>query len=659
MSVLHARLFGITWFAAWITAPLAPGLSAQAPDTATAAITGVVVDAAGTPVPEALVTLWHRVNRATPQHSRQFSDDQGRFAFVNLPASEAYFVTASRTGFREGAIGQPSVPTDRGSPIVLRTGEWYSKAQVTLTRFGAVTGTVVDHRGEPLVGVHVRAIGKIAMAGQSRLVVGPQARTDDRGWYRLADLPSGAYIIQVPSVTASAPAELSTADLAGGLAALTRAQATGQPPPVEITTALDASWQVQLGQYITPPAPIDGRWRAFPITFFPGTSDVTQATVVDVASDQERVVDIRVMPVATGRISGMVEGPAESLINLPLRLVPSGLEDLGNGSEAATALVRHDGSFVFAGVPAGSYVIDAPLRIHEFNNSILGAWSLPSDFLMPRPMGQSENSWMWTAVESAPAGTGWLSSQARSGAGAVWGRTSIVTTGSDISGVVVKLRAMPSVSGQVVFDPDSRQSPVRPTSVPITLDPADGDPQQGRAEGGARLNAGVLAFSITEAMPGEYFLRAGAFGGWMVRSVSWQGRDITDVPIDLAAVPRATDVTITLTNAVPTLRGSVETERGERADGVAVLAFPAAQDGWRRYGVTPRSIKTTSTSSTGAFEFTTLPAGDYYVVAVPAALRTAWQDPAFLQRMSSVAARVRLSWGETTAQSLRLIGEAR
>jgi len=44
---------------------------------------------------------------------------------------------------------------------------------------------------------------------------------------------------------------------------------------------------------------------------------------------------------------------------------------------------------------------------------------------------------------------------------------------------------------------------------------------------------------------------------------------------------------------------------------------------------------------------------------VPASQRTAWQDPAFLQRMSSIAARVRLSWGETTAQSLRLIGEAR
>jgi hypothetical protein len=154
-------------------------------------------------------------------------------------------------------------------------------------------------------------------------------------------------------------------------------------------------------------------------------------------------------------------------------------------------------------------------------------------------------------------------------------------------------------------------------------------------------------------------LRASSGSSWVLKSVFWKGRDISDVPIDLAAVQQVTDLTVTLTNAVPTLSGIVQTERGVAAESVAVIAFPVSPSGWTRYGLLPRSIKTAATSTTGTFEFKTLPAGDFYVVAVPASQRNAWQDPGFLQRMSAVGARVRLSWGETTTQALRLIGDAR
>ena len=49
-----------------------------------------------------------------------------------------------------------------------------------------------------------------------------------------------------------------------------------------------------------------------------------------------------------------------------------------------------------------------------------------------------------------------------------------------------------------------------------------------------------------------------------------------------------------------------------------------------------------------------MPAGEYYVVAVPAARRDAWRDPQFLEKLASVATRVTVGWGETKTQDLVL-----
>jgi hypothetical protein len=47
------------------------------------------------------------------------------------------------------------------------------------------------------------------------------------------------------------------------------------------------------------------------------------------------------------KITGVVEGPAESVSGLVLRLLPVGSENLGLGNEAATTLVEPSGAFTF------------------------------------------------------------------------------------------------------------------------------------------------------------------------------------------------------------------------------------------------------------------------------------------------------------------------
>jgi hypothetical protein len=93
------------------------------------------------------------------------------------------------------------------------------------------------------------------------------------------------------------------------------------------------------------------------------------ATVELRAGEQRAGVDVTLTPTTAWRVSGVVDGPPEALARLSLRLLPEGMEHLGNGSEVATASVATDGRFTFLNVPAGSYTIDAPRTVAELTMS--------------------------------------------------------------------------------------------------------------------------------------------------------------------------------------------------------------------------------------------------------------------------------------------------
>jgi hypothetical protein len=90
-------------------------LDPQAPPptiAGTGAMTGAVTDAiSGRPIAGAVVTLEERQPqspRATRSY-RQVTTAKGRFAFLNLPAGETYFVTSSKPGYLDGR-GQDQRP---------------------------------------------------------------------------------------------------------------------------------------------------------------------------------------------------------------------------------------------------------------------------------------------------------------------------------------------------------------------------------------------------------------------------------------------------------------------------------------------------------------------------------------------------------------------
>ena len=170
---------------------------------ATSAISGVVVDAnTGRPLAGAVVSLIQRTGAPLASTRRQLTDSHGRFLFSELPAGEGYGLNASRYGYLPADYGRPEFG---GLAARFRLGEdeWISTVRITMQRPGAVSGTVIDEHGEPVVGVFVRALTVLLAAGEQHLAAATTTTTDDRGMYRLTGLREGKYLVAVP-VTLSA-----------------------------------------------------------------------------------------------------------------------------------------------------------------------------------------------------------------------------------------------------------------------------------------------------------------------------------------------------------------------------------------------------------------------------------------------------------------------
>ena len=167
--------------------------SAPTPVAGTGAISGVVVDAASSePISGAVVYLGPP-NQKTGQPRRVLSDEKGRFVFLQLgPWPDGYSLGASKAGYLAGSSGAAgSASTTR---IPLGDGEWFSTAKIVLLRPSAVSGTITDERGDPVVGAYVRVLTEVIVAGVPHLAGGPAAKTDDRGMYRVSGLAPGKYV---------------------------------------------------------------------------------------------------------------------------------------------------------------------------------------------------------------------------------------------------------------------------------------------------------------------------------------------------------------------------------------------------------------------------------------------------------------------------------
>ena len=324
------------------------------PPAPPAVIVGQVVDAStGRAVPRAIVHVGGPDTDVT-----RLTDDRGRFFVVGLHGGN-YAISASKAGYFDGAFDQRRVE-GAGRPVALADHQWITDVQVALWRPAVLAGTIVDEAGEPIVGVRVDALRKTFENGAAHLAPFGWEITDDHGEYRFAKLVPGAFVVSVPVHVASVPTALAmnmTDSLGQKSDALPEAlfsAGAGRLDPSAAQLILAGVWNPPRPAISTPP-------MTYQTTYFASTPVASNALSVTLASGEIRTgVDIQMMPVPRGAISGTVSGPAGPVAGAALRLLVAGEEDPGFQGEVAVTSSALDGGFVFPEVPFGEYVIEAP-----------------------------------------------------------------------------------------------------------------------------------------------------------------------------------------------------------------------------------------------------------------------------------------------------------
>lgn len=605
------------------------------------AISGEVLDVTtGRPVPGAIVEL-DRSDRPFQPGPRVLTDSRGRFVFVSLPPAKSYYLGARRFGYEYSRYGwaKPGGPIapELAQTLALADGQWIDRVKILLWKLASIEGRVVDERQEPVVGTVVRAFSDAMVAGHKQLVGGPMAVTDDRGSYRLAGLNPGRYIVAALSVQSTAldstpegsPQRPVGALIDGGLRPGAGATLSG----LGISAA--SPYRLVVSNFPTPPPTSDrtGR-RAYRAVFYPNATSAQDATPVVVSfGDAQSNVDFVLTPVSAFRVAGRMVGANQPYPPLLLRLLPEGSEDLGFGSEAATTPLGPDGAFAFLNVPQGTYVLLAKASVMDFSS---GGRSF-----LPDAPGFSSGSYSVGSLEGTP-GLGYMN---RFGTpSTVWARLQVAVGSADSDDLQVPVRPASSVKGHVLFDGVE----AIPTLVVLRVEPAGGNPSLAVPTVTARREDG-FKFSLQGLLDGRYLLRTSS--QLRVLSVSWQGRDITELGVDSTSGESA-EVVVTLTGKSAEVSGVVRT--GGFSGPVAVVAFPADRQRWTNYGWSPRLFATTQAGANGAYRLARLSEGEYLLIAVEAAQVNMWTDPTALGLVAPSATRLSLTWGDRKVQDVSL-----
>jgi hypothetical protein len=556
------------------------------------------------------------------------------------------FLVVTKGGYVDATNAQ-SRPEGTAQRIDVKEGQRITDIEVRMWRNSVIAGIVIDEAGEPVVGAHVQSYRRGFAAG--RVVFTPTASTttDDRGAYRLANLVPNEYQIAVVSTEVAVPTGVINTLGQGSAGGAVRAELSrevggiGSPgAPSGTPFAIAAG-----GQTISLPSGTattmergDGSWLVYPTTFYPSSTSAAEGSVIGVKSGEERVgVDIQWRPFRAVRVSGQILAPSGSAGNIPMRLIrlpADGASDL----DVARTISDSEGAFTFPVVPPGQYLLRVvriprpPVATSDGNAMTVRSGAIAvSDSRPP------------SAAPPLPAP---IPADAT-----LFAETSLVVGDTDVTGVMLPLRAGPRIGGRVEFDGSiERPDAATIANVRVTLDPADGSklPEKlGFVTGRIDETGQFRTFGVP---PGKYFVRAAGLSDWFFKGAIYQGRDLADTPIDLTT-DDVSGVVLTFTDRPSSIVGNV-TSASAVDRGAVVLVFPTDSSEWMPTGAAPRRIRTARATADGSYLFPSLPEGDYCVVAVHEPPDD-WADPASLENLARTAEHVHLAEGERKTQDLR------
>jgi hypothetical protein len=261
-----------------------------------------ISNATNGPLNKTSVSLTSLVEGSPPR--TLVTDSEGRFRFDGLIKGK-YSLTAERNGFVRQSYKQRSLYQPYASAIAVGENEQTENIVFKLIPSSAITGYVKDLHGDPVRGILVRVYRIVGAAGQKRAQTALTGSTDDRGYYRIHSLAAGTYVL-----------------------------------------ALNArAWKYEQAQELNP--------SAFPVTFFPGTTDADHAGTLRVEAGQEARADVVVDPVTSVQLKGTVAPQAGVRGSLSVSLAAKG--PFGVQFPVAEQVAVYDNQFTLQDVPAGRY----------------------------------------------------------------------------------------------------------------------------------------------------------------------------------------------------------------------------------------------------------------------------------------------------------------
>jgi hypothetical protein len=569
-------------------------------------ISGTVVTGdRATPLRRAQVTL---TGAAQAGNRLTLSDDEGRFAFTNVPAGR-FTLAAAKPAYIRATYGA-SRPGRPGTPITLADGQRVADITLNLVRGAVITGVITDTRGQPITGAAVSVLRYVTTNGVKRLqtvqsIALGRFQTDDRGVFRIHSLEAAEYGVGASvRLGGSAVRPTSAADVQFALNAL-RSSASGATP----------------AGTSRPAPPSTASERSMPISyvpvFYPGTSDPSQAVMITVAAGEERGgINFTVQPVAAATVSGTVVGPSGAApANTEIRIINVGnvvtIDPFDGLMTGLPMRPQPNGAFAFTGVTPGRHAVVAST----------GA----------------------AGGRGAPPATGPF----------LWAATEVVVAGRDEPNLQFALQPGITVSGTIVFERTTLTPPVINT-VRAALNPILTGTQVAVGQfNGTVGDDGTFRIAV---MPGRYTARAllpAGSTGWVLKSAVANGRDTADEGLDVRAGEEGPSVTITLTDRPSEISGTLQDATGRPAPDYFIIVFPADKTKWSSGA---RRIQQLRPGTDGRFTARNLPAGEYRIAALTDVAPGEAFDPAFLERLVAHTVAVTLAEGEKKVQDIRVGG---
>jgi hypothetical protein len=331
------------------------------------------------------------------------------------------------------------------------------------------------------------------------------------------------------------------------------------------------------------------------VTYYPGTANAGEAAPIKIAVGQEVTgLEFPVVRGGTFRISGtVVDSRGQPVAGTSVSAMARTSDTGFTGSGVTTAA---DGTFTARNVVAGDY------------------------FLVVKPSVTTKQMPPGAEFAVRPVGVY-----------------------ADVDGVLLTTRKGATISGTVTFDAASPPAASRATVLPVSLNQ---QPRPTMSPSGAIADGGSFRL---EHVFGPVLLRVSGMTGWWLKSVTADGKDITDVPTDFDS--GSVGVVVTMTKSGATLSGVVLDSGGTPTLDAAVLLFGEAASSWHARYSTTRSV---TAEVDGRYTLPAIRPGKYFVIALPrGAQPLGSSQPSDFGRLAKHASRVELRDGQIHTLDLK------